>query len=75
MRAIAEVGDDSMLIAYEMVAARRFDQVPGDEISDCSRLVAGRLVVGNDLELLVGPGGRKVLLSDVTHATKPTEGV
>ena len=34
MRAIAEVGEDSMLIAYEMVEAERLDHLPGDEVSD-----------------------------------------
>ncbi len=34
MRAIAEVGEDSMLIAYEMVDARRIDHMHGLEISD-----------------------------------------
>jgi uncharacterized protein (TIRG00374 family) len=34
MRAIAEVGEDSMLIAYEMVDARRIDHLHGAEISD-----------------------------------------
>jgi uncharacterized protein (TIRG00374 family) len=34
MRALAQVGDDSMLIAYEMVDARRLDQLDGHEISD-----------------------------------------
>jgi undecaprenyl-diphosphatase len=34
LRAIAEVGDDSMLIAYEMVEARRLDHMDGHEISD-----------------------------------------
>jgi uncharacterized protein (TIRG00374 family) len=34
MRAIAEVGDDSMLIAYEMVDARRLDHMDGHEVSD-----------------------------------------
>ncbi len=34
MRAIAQVGEDSMLIAYEMIDARRFDHMDGDEVSD-----------------------------------------
>ena len=34
MRAIAQVGDDSMLIAYEMIDGRRLDHIDGDEISD-----------------------------------------
>jgi uncharacterized protein (TIRG00374 family) len=34
MRAIAQVGDDSMLIAYEMVEAHRLDHVNGDDVSD-----------------------------------------
>ncbi len=34
MRAIAEVGEDSMLIAYEMVDARRLDHVDGHDVSD-----------------------------------------
>ena len=34
MRALAEVGDDSMLIAYEMVDARRLDHMDGQEVSD-----------------------------------------
>jgi len=34
MRAIAQVGDDSMLIAYEMVDGRRLDHMDGDEVSD-----------------------------------------
>jgi uncharacterized protein (TIRG00374 family) len=34
MRALAEVGDDSMLIAYEMIDARRLDHVDGQEVSD-----------------------------------------
>jgi len=34
MRAIAEVAEDSMLIAYEMVDARRLDHMDGEEISD-----------------------------------------
>ncbi len=34
MRAIAEVGEDSMLIAYDMIEARRFDHIGGDEVSD-----------------------------------------
>jgi glycosyltransferase 2 family protein len=34
MRAIAEVGDDSMLIAYEMIDARRLDHIGRDEITD-----------------------------------------
>jgi undecaprenyl-diphosphatase len=34
MRAVAEVGEDSMLIAYEMVEARRLDHMHGHEISD-----------------------------------------
>jgi uncharacterized protein (TIRG00374 family) len=34
MRALAQVGDDSMLIAYEMVDARRLDHMQGEEVSD-----------------------------------------
>jgi undecaprenyl-diphosphatase len=34
MRALAQVGEDSMLIAYEMVDARRLDHMGGDEVSD-----------------------------------------
>ena len=34
MRAIAQIGEDSMLIAYEMIDARRLDQVRRDELSD-----------------------------------------
>ena len=34
MRAIAQVGEDSMLIAYEMVDARRLDHLDGHEVSD-----------------------------------------
>jgi uncharacterized protein (TIRG00374 family) len=34
MRAIAEVGDDSMLIAYQMVDARRLDHMDGHEVTD-----------------------------------------
>ena len=34
MRAIAQVGEDSMLIAYEMIDARRLDHMNGDEVSD-----------------------------------------
>jgi undecaprenyl-diphosphatase len=34
MRAIAQVGEDSMLIVYEMVDARRLDHMDGREVSD-----------------------------------------
>src|SRR5437660_9008658 len=34
MRAVAEVGEDSMLIAYEMIGARRLDHMQGHEVSD-----------------------------------------
>ena len=34
MRAIAQVGEDSMLIVYQMVDARRLDHIDGDEVSD-----------------------------------------
>jgi undecaprenyl-diphosphatase len=34
MRAIAQVGDDSMLIAYEMIEGRRVDQMDASEVSD-----------------------------------------
>jgi glycosyltransferase 2 family protein len=34
MRAIAQVGEDSMLIVYEMVEARRLDHMDGSEVSD-----------------------------------------
>ena len=34
MRAIAQVGEDSMLIAYEMVNGRRLDHVHGHEVTD-----------------------------------------
>ena len=34
MRAIAEVGEDSMLIVYEMVEARRLDHMDGPDVSD-----------------------------------------
>jgi len=34
MRAIAQVGDDSMLIAYEMIDGRRLDHMDGHEVSD-----------------------------------------
>jgi undecaprenyl-diphosphatase len=34
MRAIAQVGDDSMLIAYEMVNGRRLDHMVGADVSD-----------------------------------------
>jgi undecaprenyl-diphosphatase len=34
MRAISQVGEDSMLIAYEMVDAHRLDHMSGDEVSD-----------------------------------------
>ena len=34
MRAVAEVGEDSMLIAYEMVEARRLDHMHGHEVPD-----------------------------------------
>jgi uncharacterized protein (TIRG00374 family) len=34
MRAIAEVGEDSILIVYEMVEARRLDHMHGEEVSD-----------------------------------------
>jgi uncharacterized protein (TIRG00374 family) len=34
MRAIAQVGEDSMLIAYEMIDAERLDHLRSDEVSD-----------------------------------------
>ena len=34
MRAIAQVGEDSMLIAYEMVDGRRLDHMDGHEVTD-----------------------------------------
>ncbi len=34
MRAVAQVGEDSMLIAYEMIGARRLDHMHGHEVSD-----------------------------------------
>jgi undecaprenyl-diphosphatase len=34
MRAIAQAGEDSMLIAYEMIEARRLDHMHGHEVSD-----------------------------------------
>src|SRR4029078_12481602 len=34
LRAIAEVGEDSMLIAYEMVDAHRLDHVTDETVSD-----------------------------------------
>jgi hypothetical protein len=34
MRALAQVGEDSMLIAYEMIDGRRLDHMDGDEVAD-----------------------------------------
>ncbi len=34
MRAVAPVGEDSMLIAYEMIEGRRLDHIHGHEVSD-----------------------------------------